>query len=159
MKKIYIGCFLLVLIACGQAESDANSVKNATNADQDTPLYHNELFQICAVDGWVLEEEISEDQNVSFRNENTRVIITTASNDQSNDALKSKILSSFSKKVEVIEENKNYLSLETNRDENIRGDLYIHQGSNGKVVLVFMTPEQDYDQTKIHTFNENIELF
>ncbi|WP_058306717.1 hypothetical protein [Gracilibacillus massiliensis] len=161
MKQVFIALSLLLLIACGQADTIDSNGDETAHAEKKAPLYQNQLYQVEAINGWTIEEETvtEKEQNVSFINDNTKVIITTTNNEQSNDQLKSKFLSSFSKNATIVKEKENYVRLETNRNENIFGDIYIHQGSDFKVVLIFMTPEQDYDKEKIQSFNEKIELF
>ncbi|MGP4040718.1 hypothetical protein ACTWP4_12615 [Gracilibacillus sp. D59] len=163
MKQVLIVSCLFFLMACGQGESATDLGENTGQAEKQDVLYENDVFQIGGVDGWSVEEEATaeQEQNIVFSNGTTRVIVSSVSKEQTVDLLKKNVLSSFSKKAELIEEDENYLAVQTNRNENIRGDIYFHQGSKHNVIFTFMTPEQHYQENKkqINAFNESIQIF
>ncbi len=156
---------LFFLFACGQGEGkDATTVdNNSGQAETEAVLYEDNVFQIAEIDGWSVDEGATaeQEQNVIFSNGTTRLIVSMVSNKQTVDTLKKEVLSSFSKKVELIEDDENYIALLTNRKENIRGDVYFLQGSEHQLIFTYMTPEQHYQENKdqIKAFNESIKIF
>ncbi len=152
---------LFLLCACGQGEDATNDDNNSGQTE--AVLYENDVFQIEEIDGWSVDQEATaeQEQNVIFSNGTTRLIVSIVSKEQTIDTLKKDVQSSFSKKVELIEDDENYIALLTNRKENIRGDVYFHQGSEHQLIFTFMTPEQHYQESKnqINAFNEGITIF
>ncbi|WP_163579005.1 hypothetical protein [Gracilibacillus saliphilus] len=163
MKRAMMITCLFMLCACGQGEDATNDDNNAGQAETEAVLYENDVFQIEEIDGWSVDEEATaeQEQNVIFSNGTTRLIVSIVSKEQTIDILKKDVLASFSKKVELIEDDENYIALITNRKENIRGDVYFHQGSEHQLIFTYMTPEQHYQESKnqINAFNEGITIF
>ncbi|ENH98403.1 hypothetical protein J416_00409 [Gracilibacillus halophilus YIM-C55.5] len=161
MKRIGIILCTIFLVACGQNEQSNQGDESPTNDASSQILYENEIFQIDAVEGWQLDEPSQKtDGNVVFTYGKTQAIVTTVSSDESMDELKSKAVGSFSNHVEVIEEKEQYLAVQTNRKENIIGDIYFHQGSNRHLIVIFMTPEKVHEQNQkmIETFHQSISI-
>ncbi|WP_208587523.1 hypothetical protein [Gracilibacillus suaedae] len=161
MKRAMMITCLFLLCACGQGEDATNDDNNSGQTE--AVLYENDVFQIEEIDGWSVDQEATaeQEQNVIFSNGTTRLIVSIVSKEQTIDTLKKDVQSSFSKKVELIEDDENYIALLTNRKENIRGDVYFHQGSEHQLIFTFMTPEQHYQESKnqINAFNEGITIF
>ncbi|WP_163539820.1 hypothetical protein [Gracilibacillus sp. YIM 98692] len=158
MKKVILFGLLLFLFACSQDEG-ADAEQADQQEQEETPLYEHEIYQIGAMDGWEFDSDATVDyeQNVIFTHNKTNAIVSTVSTSN----WKEKVVASFSSQVEVVNEEEHYMQVQTNRKENIYGDIYFHEGSDKNVIIIFMTPENlvEENQESIQTFNENITIF
>lgn len=154
---------LLFLVGCSKDEANSLEVsadeENSSNEEAIDPMYDNPYFEVSQVDEWVVEEQKSTEKEGVFVN-NSSVAIVSKLDENKKETWKNQVMASFSNNAEITEEMENYFAVETKRKENIRGDVYKLEGSSHDVLVIIMTPEKAYAETKetIQNFKHYITL-
>jgi hypothetical protein len=114
-------------------------------------LYENEEIGIYVEDlpNWELQE-IKDERglNVIFTSKQVTAIITAISNNRSLEEMKEELMQGAGD-VEWITEEENHFAYRSLQTESIRTDVYFKQLKDYYILYTFITPEKDYEQSKL----------
>ncbi|MCP8615338.1 hypothetical protein [Salirhabdus salicampi] len=149
--------FIIMLTACGGGEKSDQSLNEEQPPQQepsgDQPeqlaMYESDQLTVFETTGWEITDEklASNRLNVMLNGDKVKAILTVVPNEKSFDEVKQE-LKTGAGDVEIIQEEDNYLSFQSKRNESIKTEVYLREEHNNVYVFTFMVPVTEYEANK-----------